>query len=126
MISYELYKVAHLVAVILLFMGLAGACFHAVNGGTRESNAGRRIISAMHGLGLLISLVAGFGLVARLDLMSGGMPLWVAGKLAIWLVAGMLLTLPRRKPQWARPALMYGLPLLAAAAVWLAVYKPGN
>ncbi len=126
MISYELYKVAHVVAAIVIFMSLAGTYFHAVNGGTRATNAARRVISTMHGLGLLVSVIAGFGLLTRLDLMRGGMPPWVFGKLAIWLIAGLLLTLPQRKPSLARPILVYGLPFLAAAAVWLAVYKPGN
>jgi len=53
-------------------------------------------------------------------------PGWVIGKLLIWLLAGILLTVPRQKPALARPILLFGLPFLAAAAAWLAVYKPGN
>jgi hypothetical protein len=64
--------------------------------------------------------------VARLDLLRGGVPGWVIGKLVIWLLAGILLTVPRRRPALARPILLVGLPILAAAAAWLAVYKPGN
>jgi hypothetical protein len=126
MISYELYKVAHLVGVIVLFMALGGAMVHAVNGGTPSGNAARRAIAMLHGIGLAVILTAGFGLVARLDLLSGGVPHWVVGKLVIWLLAGLMLTVPRRKPSLARPILLAGLPLLAAAAAWLAVYKPGN
>lgn len=126
MISYELYKVAHLVGVIVLFSVLGGAMVHAINGGTASTNAARRLITVLHGIGLIVVLVAGFGLVARLDLMNGGIPLWVGGKLLIWLVAGLLLTVPRRKPRLARPILLVGIPFLAAAAAWLAVYKPGN
>jgi hypothetical protein len=37
-----------------------------------------------------------------------------------------LLTLPYRRPALARPLLLVGLPLLGAAAAWLAVYKPGG
>jgi hypothetical protein len=126
MISYELYKVIHLVAVLVLFSVLGGAMVHAINGGTPATNAARRSITILHGTGLLIILIAGFGLVARLDLLSGGVPGWVIGKLVIWLLAGILLTVPRQKPALARPILLAGLPLLAAAAAWLAVYKPGN
>jgi hypothetical protein len=125
-ISYELYKVIHLVGVIVLFSVLGGAMVHAINGGTASTNAARRIITVLHGIGLILVLGAGFGLLARLDLMNGGVPLWVVGKLIIWLVAGLLLTVPRRKPALARPILLAGLPFLAAAAAWLAVYKPGN
>jgi hypothetical protein len=126
MISYELYKVIHLVGVLVLFSVLGGAMVHAINGATPATNAARRSITVLHGTGLLIILVAGFGLVARLDLLSGGVPGWVIGKLVIWLLAGILLTVPRRKPALARPILLAGLPFLAAAAAWLAVYKPGN
>jgi hypothetical protein len=126
MISYELFKVAHLVGVIVLFTTLGGAMVHAINGGTASSNAARRLITIMHGAGLVVVIVAGFGLLTRLDLMTGGMPPWVAGKLVIWLLAGLMLTVPRRKPSLARPMLLVGLPFLAAAAAWLAVYKPGN
>jgi hypothetical protein len=126
MISYELYKVIHLVGVLVLFSVLGGAMVHAINGGTPATNAARRSIAVLHGTGLLIILIAGFGLVARLDLLSGGVPGWVIGKLVIWLLAGILLTVPRQKPALARPILLLGLPILAAAAAWLAVYKPGN
>lgn len=126
MISYELYKVIHLVGVLVLFSVLGGAMVHAINGGTASTNAARRAMTVLHGTGLLVILVAGFGLVARLDLLSGGVPGWVIGKLVIWLLAGLLLTVPRQRPALARPILLGGLPILAAAAAWLAVYKPGN
>lgn len=126
MISYEAYKVAHLLAVLTLFAVLGGVAVHAMNGGTRESNAARRIVSSLHGTALLVAIVAGFGLVSRLDLTTGGIPTWVWAKVALWLVAGGLLVLPYRKPAWARRILLFVLPLLAVTAAWLAVYKPGN
>ncbi len=123
--SYEFYKVLHVVAALLLFAAVGGVAVHALNGGTRESNAARRILATLHGLAMLVLIVAGFGLVARLDLMSGGLSPWVYGKLALWLLAGALLTLPYRRPALARPVLAAGLPLIALLAAWLAVYKPG-
>jgi hypothetical protein len=125
MISYEAYKVLHLLGVVCVIAALGGVAVHAGNGGQRQGNALRRVISALHGLGLLVILVAGFGLLARLDLVSGGLPMWVYGKLALWLVAGALLAIPYRRPAAARGTLMIGLPLLGAIAAWLAVYKPG-
>jgi hypothetical protein len=123
-ISYEAYKVAHLLAVLILFAVLGGVAVHAMNGGTREGNAARRLVAGLHGLALLVALVAGFGLIARLDLVNGGLPLWVYGKLVIWFLVALLLGLPYRRPQLARPLLLLGLPLLALLAAWLAVYKP--
>ncbi len=123
--SYELYKVLHIVGVVMVIAALGGVAVHAANGGTRIANAVRRPLAALHGLGLLVILVAGFGLLARLSLVRGGLPLWIYGKLAIWLVAGALLAIPYRRPAVARPVLMIGLPLLGLLAAWLAVYKPG-
>lgn len=124
MISYEVYKVVHLVGILALFAALGGVAVHAVNGGTRETNAARRAVAGIHGLALLVILVAGFGLMARLGLVSEGWPLWIYGKLAIWLTALLLLALPYRRPALARPVLVVGLPILALLAAWLAVFKP--
>jgi hypothetical protein len=126
MISYEAYKVLHLVSVLTLFAVLGGVAVHAMNGGTLKGNAARRIVASLHGIALLVTLIAGFGLMSRLDLMRGGIPLWVWGKLVIWLATVLLLALPYRRPALARPLLLFGLPLLGAAAAWLAVYKPGG
>jgi len=123
-ISYEAFKVVHLLAVLVLFAVLGGVAVHAMNGGTREGNAARRIVAGLHGTALLLALVAGMGLVARLDLATGGFPLWVYGKVVIWAVAALLLALPYRRPALARPLLLFGLPRLAVLAAWLAVYKP--
>jgi hypothetical protein len=125
MISYEAYKVLHLLGVVCVFAALGGVAVHAGNGGQRQGNALRRVISGLHGLGLLVIIVAGFGLLARLELVSAGLPMWAYGKLALWLVAGALLAIPYRRPAAARGTLMIGLPLLGAIAAWLAVYKPG-
>ncbi len=123
--SYEFYKVLHIVAALILFAALGGVAVHAINGGPRASNAARRLLALLHGSALLVLVVAGFGLLARLDLMAGGLAPWVYGKLALWLVAGALLTLPGRLPGLARPILALGLPVLGLLAAWLAVYKPG-
>ena len=125
MISFEAYKVLHLIGVVAVFAALGGVAVHAGNGGSRPENTLRRVISALHGLGLIVILIAGFGMIARLDLFRGGLPAWVYGKLAVWLAAGALLAIPYRRPAAARGILMIGLPLLGAIAAWLAIYKPG-
>ncbi|MFZ4765496.1 MAG: hypothetical protein ACOYMN_11125, partial [Roseimicrobium sp.] len=51
------YHLAHLVGLILLFVGIGGLA-----GGYSKSAL------KFHGLGLLILLIAGFGLVAKLKL----------------------------------------------------------
>jgi hypothetical protein len=46
-------------------------------------------------------------------------------KLILWLVLGGIVVLIRRAPQLA-PTLWVVLPLLGAAAAYLALYKPGS
>ncbi len=120
--SYNFYKILHIVSVLGVFASLGAVSYHALNGGARAGARGRAIVSGLHGGGLLLVLVAGFGLAARLELMSG-LPGWVYAKLAIWLVAGALLAVPYRKPAAAGAILML-LPVLGLLAAWLAIAKP--
>jgi hypothetical protein len=120
--SYAFYKVLHLAAVLGIFASLGAICYHAMNGGQRTGAVGRGIVAALHGGGLLVALVAGFGLLARLGLI-GSWPGWVWGKIVIWLVVGALVAVPYRRPALARPVLL-SLPLVGLAAAWLAAAKP--
>ncbi len=49
----------------------------------------------LHGIGLLILLVSGFGQLAKLN-MSAHMPTWVIVKIVLWLVLGALPVLAKR------------------------------
>ncbi len=119
---YAVYKVLHVFSVVLTFTVLGALALHSANGGNRASNRSSRLTGVLHGVGLLMILVAGFGLLARLGV-SGGFPLWVWLKLIIWLLVGASAALIRRSPAWSK-ALLWLLPLLAGVATWLAVYKP--
>jgi len=121
--SYEFYKVLHVLGILLLFVALGGVTLHAWNGGTKEGNQGRRAAAAMHGLGLFLILLAGFGMLARRGFIESGLPGWAWAKLAVWLVAGGIFFLPYRRPQSAK-RLYPLLPLLGLVAAYLAVFKP--
>lgn len=123
MISYEAYKVLHLLAIMLLFLSFGGLALYVAAGGTRAANPHRKLIAALHGTATFLVLLGGFGLLARLGIMQGGFPLWVWLKLLIWLVLGMAVILPYRRPALAKPLfLLY--PVLGAVAAWAAIYKP--
>ncbi len=120
--SVEFYKIMHLVGIMLVFMSLGGLCLHAMNAGTKESNKVRKIVASTHGFGLVLILVAGFGLLAKhqLSLMSSA---WVWPKLLIWLILGGITVLIYRKPTSAK--ILWGLlPLLGLVAAYLAIAKP--
>lgn len=120
--THETYLWLHILGVALILMALGGVILHAMGDGTRAS-PGRRIAAITHGTGLLIVLVAGFGMLARLGHMGGGLPGWVWAKLAIWLLLGAFLVLPNRVPRHAK-AFWVLVPLLVTLAGWLAISKP--
>ncbi len=114
------YKLLHILGILFTFTAVGGVCMHVANGGDKASNRSRAASSALHGVGLLITLVAGFGLLARI---GGGFPGWVIAKLVIWLLLGAALMIPYRSPALAKP-MLWALPLLGALAAYLALYKP--
>ena len=121
MIPVAVYKVIHIIGVAFVVGALGGMAVHAANGGTREASLTRRLTTATHGLGLLLILLAGFGMLARLP--QPGHMGWVAGKLVVWLLLGGAAAVPYRRPQFAR-ALFVIVPLLVGVAATLALTKP--
>ena len=119
MISYNAYKVLHLVGVFMILVSLGGLM------AASAANAGRK--SALHklamitnGIGLLVALVAGFGLIALLRL---DWPYWVSGKILIWLLLAAMSALIRRHPE-SVSLYWWGALILASAGSYLAIYKP--
>lgn len=111
------YKLLHLLGFMAVMLAL-GSGLGAESGKTKW-------MAPVHGVGLLLMLVAGFGMLARLGTMSGGagMPLWVIVKLIVWLVMGAMLVLVKRKrlPAAAILALLF---ILGGTAASMAIWKP--
>jgi hypothetical protein len=116
-VSYAFYKILHLFAILLLFTSLGTLAATAKGNETLQ-----RIARVAHGVALLLILVAGFGLLARLNLF-GAIPLWAWAKIVLWLLLGLAVLPLRRRPQWAL-ALWISFPLVGALSAWLAVAKP--
>jgi hypothetical protein len=123
MVSSATYQLLHILGILLVFMSLGALSLHAMNGGTRDSNNARVLVSITHGLGLLLILVPGFGMLARLGAMSGGLPGWVWVKVLVWLLLAALIVVPYRKPEWSR-ALWFALPVLGVIAAYSVLYRP--
>ncbi len=124
MFSQQFYNVVHIIGIVLVMCALGGASLHAMNGGSRETNSARGLVAAMHGTGVLLILVGGFGMLARLGFMHGAnFPGWLWVKLVIWVTVAAALMIPYRKPAMARPLLL-ALPVLAGIAAFMAIYKP--
>lgn len=118
MFPYSLYKVVHIVGILLLATGLSGLSF------TAEARSGwsRRFAFIFHGVGLFLVLLGGFGMLARLGITSG-LPGWIWAKLTIWVILAAIVMLPLRIPAFARP-LWFLVPILGTAAAYIALYKP--
>ncbi len=112
--SYLTYKFIHLTGVITLLTSMGGLCFHLLSGGTRDNFKARKFFGATHGIGLVISLVGGFGLLARLE--TSALEGWVIAKLCIWIFFGGYSALMYRTSKFAKYhwAVIVGLAMLAA------------
>jgi hypothetical protein len=122
MISYAVYKLIHILGVLVLFLALGGLSLHAANGGTRDTNHRRRLAMMTHGIGLFVILLGGFGMLARLGI-NTGFPGWIWAKLTIWVALVALVLLPYRFPALARPLWLL-VPVLGTTAAYMALYKP--
>ena len=122
MISYAVYKAMHLIGILMVFLSLVGVTMHVINGG--EKNHGWRKAAALtHGIGLMLTLVGGFGLLARIGITNGGLPVWVLIKLGIWLIFAVITGVIVRKKNWAKSVWFLAL-ILGAIAAYLAGSKP--
>src|SRR5690606_13885197 len=119
----EVYKLLHLLGIMLLFASLCGMAILGLRcGEDREVKPLRKQLVIAHGVSLLVVFVAGFGLMARLGIMSDW-PTWIFLKLGLWLVLGAAVAVVRRTPELGR-LWLWLLPLVGAAAAWIAFTHP--
>ena len=68
--SPEVYKLVHVAGILMVFMSLGGLALHAINGGTKDSNGGRRLTTMTYGIGLFLILLGVFGWLGAAGMMS--------------------------------------------------------
>ncbi|MCA8965115.1 MAG: hypothetical protein H6838_08540 [Planctomycetes bacterium] len=113
--SPEFYRLLHVIGVLMLFLGLGG-----VLAGTRDGGKTPPLYLALHGIGLLVMLIAGIGYAHKSGI---GFPSWVIAKIGCWVLLAALPTLVK-KGLLIRPAAIALVIAVGAAAVWLAQSKP--
>lgn len=122
MFSYMFYKVTHIIGIMMLFFGMGGLLLAYATAEKQLKSKIKMIGFLAHGLGLLFILVGGFGMAARLGLVSG-LPPWIHFKLAVWVLFGLAISLLKRKSQWTSSLFIVTI-LLGSAAAFVATYKP--
>jgi hypothetical protein len=118
--SYEFYRLIHFLGLFMVFSALGGQFVAAMNSGDAKARPGRTWIAIFHGLGLVLALVAGFGMLAKLQIPMGG---WVMVKLVAWLVLGGMGAIAARKRSLS--GVLWGITIaLGLLGAYLAKTKP--
>ena len=106
-----IYKIIHLIGISILALGVGGM----MAGGEK-----RRTFAMLQGIGLLVMLISGFGLLAKLKL---GYPHFAIVKTVLWLLIGMLPVIFRKLKTPLPVAIVISIVLVGIMA-WLGVVKP--
>lgn len=103
----DIYKVIHLGGIIILFGALGAGVYTA-------SSKDNKLAGILHGISLVLILVSGFGLVAKI--WDNQFTWWVIAKIVIWLLLGGSYTLAKKRllPENTAFAFILGLGVLAA------------
>ena len=106
-----IYKIIHLTGIAAIALGV---------GGMMAGGSNRKPFAICQGVGLLVMLVSGFGLLAKLHL---GFPHFAIVKTVLWVVIAVLPMLARRLKLPLAAAMLISLTLVGIMA-WLGVMKP--
>ena len=113
------YQVLHIVGISMVFLGYGALLARSM--AAPENVSVRKLGSITSGIGLLLILVAGFGLVAKLG--YNYTETWILVKFVIWLLLGGLIVLINRKPQLAMLLWCLLIALSATAAIMVYVVR---
>jgi len=115
----SIYHILHFVGILMLFLGY-GALLGRSMAHSDDAKV-KKLGSITSGIGLLLMIVAGFGLMAKLY--NNSFEPWMTVKLIIWIVLGGLIVLINRKPALAVP-LWWGIIGLGAIAAVMVYLRP--
>ncbi|NBB78434.1 MAG: hypothetical protein GVY36_03175 [Verrucomicrobia bacterium] len=112
----NIYQVLHIVGILMVFLGYGALLARSM--AAPDNVSVRKLGSITSGIGLLLILIAGFGLISKLG-HSFAAP-WLIVKMLIWLALGGLIVLINRKPQYA--AFLWWLLIALGAIAAIMVY----
>jgi hypothetical protein len=113
--SLEFYRVLHMAGLAMLLLGFGGILMP-------PKDAERpRMAMYLHGAGLAVMVVAGFGTLAKMN--QEVMQPWVIAKMVLWLFAGTLPALVRAGTVPRAFGWIVVVALVTCGA-WLAIVRP--
>ncbi len=113
---HSVYLYIHLVGLILLTLSIGGILFARQAGEMKPPKP----VVLFHSVGLLLLFVAGFGMIARLDI-GWPFPAWIWAKMVLWLLLGGFSYYSKRlsvNVSWIVAIVLF------LAVVFLGVFKP--
>ena len=119
MISYETYKLLHLI-FITTFLTLIGSAAHT--GGFIQKKSGKILMGVIS----FLIFVAGMGLIARLGFKhSEPFPVWIKLKMLNWFVINLLLfgLIKTKQPKFKIIFTILIL-IIGWSSIWIAINKP--
>lgn len=111
------YYILHLLGVLLVYSAYGALIARGIL--ASESKALRKFGAMTSGIGLLLILIGGFGLVAKLSY-ADYTSTWVLIKLVIWVLLGGMIVLINRKPSLSQ--IWFWLTVLLGLAATVTVY----
>ena len=116
MISYEIYKILHIMAAFFMLAGLGVSLLHPNP---------PKFIKIQSGVASLVLFVAGMGLLARIGIAHGaGFPGWALAKMFFWVLLAVGAPLAAKRMKKGRATLFYVFLFIAILAAVFAILKP--
>ncbi len=119
--SFETYILLHIIGIGLLIASISGLSVHAIVSQDKKEPL-RKLLFIIHGIGLFLVLLGGFGMLARISI-HWPWPNWVKLKFLIWVIFGGLSSLLYIS-RTINKAIYISAPLLFICAWYLANYQP--
>lgn len=117
---FQFYTALHIFGIGLLIVSLGGMSVHAIL--TDKTQALRRPLLVLHGFGLFLIVISGFGMLAKVGI-GWPLPLWIVNKVLIWIIFGGLIAV-FYKTDILNKAIWVIVPMLFLFAWYLASFKP--
>lgn len=118
----DIYLILHIAGIILTVQALAVASFLAFKGDIHANEKAPKIIHIVHGVGLFLVILGGFGMIAKLGI-GFPWPGWLWVKLGVWVVFGGATVVIRKYPDSGR-AWFFMITALVVLAAAMAILKP--